>query len=145
MSWRRGQPHSQDLRDRVLAAVDEGVAVAAVAKLFKVDRSYLYKVLARRRLTGETAARPQRCHMAHKLTPYHEALAARIAAQRDATLDELCAWLLATHGVSSSQGGMWNTLARIGLTLKKRPAARPSRRAPISTPRARRGASGKRR
>ena len=145
MSWRRGQPHSQDLRDRVLAAVDEGMAVAAVARLFKVDRSYIYKVLARRRLTGETTARPQRGHVARKLAPYHEAIRAEVAARRDATVDELRAWLLETHRVSASQGGMWNTLARLGLTLKKRRAARPSRRAPTSPPRGRPGARARRR
>jgi transposase len=144
MSWRQGQPHSQDLRDRVLAAVDEGTAIAAVAALFRLDRSYIYKALARRRLTGETAARPQRCHLPRKLAPYHAAIRAHVAVCRDATLDELCRWLLETHGVSSSQGGMWNTLARLGLTLKKRRAARPSRRGPTSPRQGRLGASARR-
>lgn len=143
MGWRRGQAHSQELRDLVLAAIDEGKAVEDVAALYKVDRSYIYKVVARRRLTGETTARAQRCHLGWKLALYHEAIRAQVAAQPDATLDELCAWLLRTHGVSSSQGGMWNTLARLRLTLKKRPAARPSRRGPTSRRRDKLGASSR--
>jgi Transposase len=71
MAWRRGQPYSQDLRDRIFAAVDDGSDVAEVAELFKVDRSYIYKALLRRRLTGETRARPQRCRLEPKLAPYH--------------------------------------------------------------------------
>jgi transposase len=50
-----------------------------------------------------------------------------VSAQPDATLDELRAWMLASHGVSVSQGGMWNALDRLGLTLKKRRNTPPSR------------------
>ena len=132
MAWRQGQAYSQDLRDRVLAAVDEGMAVSEAAELFKVDRSYIYKALIRRRLTGETSARRQRCHMEQKLAPYCEAIRARVAAAPDATIAELRVWLLETHGIVSSQGGMWTTLDRLGLTLKKRQAARPSKSAPTS-------------
>ena len=33
MTWRQGLPYGQDLRDRVLAARDEGQSVRAVAEL----------------------------------------------------------------------------------------------------------------
>lgn len=140
MDWRRGQSYSADLRSRVMAAVDEGMGVAEAAELFKVDRSYIYKALIRRRLTGETRARAQRCHLERKLEPYYEAIRARVAAVPDATLDELRAWLLEVHGISSSLGGMWTTLDRLGLTLKKRRAARPNRSAPTSPRQGRPGA-----
>ena len=139
MGWRQGQAYSQDLRDRVLAAVDEGMVVSEAAELFKVDRSYIYKALIRRRLTGETSARQQRCHMEQKLAPYHEVIRARVATVPDATIAELRVWLLETHGIASSQGGMWTTLDRLGLTLKKRQAVRPSRNAPTSPRRGRTG------
>ena len=42
-----------------------------------------------------------------------------MALRPDVTLDELRAWLLATHGVTASLGLMHKTLARLGLTLKK--------------------------
>jgi transposase len=42
-----------------------------------------------------------------------------VSQHRDATLDELRAWLREAHGVSASMGLMWNTLVRLGLTLKK--------------------------
>ena len=58
--WRSGQSYSQDLRGRVLGAIDGGIAAAEVAALFKVSLSYIYKALARRQRTGETAALPQR-------------------------------------------------------------------------------------
>jgi transposase len=50
-------PHSNDLRLRVLAAVDDGVPVRQVVALLRVSVSYIYKALIRHRRTGETAAR----------------------------------------------------------------------------------------
>jgi transposase len=127
MGWRSGQAYSQDLRERVLAAVDGAMSVREAAALFRVSISYVYKALIRRRHTGETAARSQHGHVGQKLAAYHEAIRHRVSAQPDATLDELRAWMLASHGVSVSQGGMWNALDRLGLTLKKRRNTPPSR------------------
>jgi hypothetical protein len=78
------------------------------------------------REAGETEARPQRNRQAPKLAGRHEAIRAEVARRPDATLEELRAWLLREHGVSASMGLMWNTLARLGLTLKKSRAGRPS-------------------
>lgn len=142
MSWRRGKAYSQDLRERVLAAVDGGMAVAKTAALFKVSVSYIYKVRRQRQWTGETTARPQRCHLGRALAVYHDAIRAEVTARPDGTLNELRAWLGQTHGVSASLGGLWNTLDRLGLTLKKRPATLRSGSAPTSPPRAPPGASG---
>ncbi len=144
MSWRRGKAYAQDLRERVLAAVDDGMAVATTAALFKVSVSYVYKVRLRRLRTGETTARPQCCHLGRALAAHHDAIRAEVTARPDVTLDELRAWLLKTRGVSASQGGMWNTLDRLGLTLKKRPTTLRSRNALTSPPPATPGASGSR-
>jgi transposase len=56
MAWRQGQSYSQDLRGRVLAAVDGGMAARMAAKLFQVSVSYIYKALIRRWRTGEVSA-----------------------------------------------------------------------------------------
>ena len=69
--------------------------------------------MIRRRRTCETTARSQHGHVGQKLAAYHEAIRHRISAQPDATLDELRAWMLESHGVSVSQGGMWNALGDI--------------------------------
>lgn len=49
-----GRAYCQDLRDRVIAAVDGGAGAYAIAPLFQVSVSYIYKALGRRRATGET-------------------------------------------------------------------------------------------
>ena len=50
------------------------------------------------------------------------------------TLAELRAWLSEEHGVTTRVGGLWNTLDRLGLTLKKRRGMPPSRSVPMSPP-----------
>jgi transposase len=143
MAWRSGQSYSTDLRSRVLAAVDRGGSAPAVARLFQVSVSYIYKVLGRRNATGETEARPPRNWQTLKLTAHHAAIRAEVARRPDATLDELRAWLLATQGVSASLGLMHKTLARLGLTLKKSRGGRKSRTARMSPRGARHGAPAK--
>ena len=143
MGWRRGQAYSEDLRQRVLAAVDAGMAVRKAAALFRVSVAYIYKAVIRRRRTGEVTARRQRGHQQLKLTPFFDALRVAVAARPDATIAELRAWLVATHGVSISHAGLWTTLDRLGLSLKKRLRTRPNRSVPTSPPRASLGAASK--
>ena len=76
------------------------------ADRFRVSVSYIYKALGPRAVTGETEARPRRNHQELKLAAQHEAITAEVARRRDATLNELRAWLLATHGVAASLGLM---------------------------------------
>jgi transposase len=133
MAWRQGQSYPEDLRARVLAAVDGGMAARAAAKVFRVSVSYIYKALIRRRRTGEVSASARRGHRPRKLTPAQEAvLAAHIEAHPDLTLAALQTWLLAEHGVRLSNGAMWLAVARLGLSFKKRRSAPPSRTVPTS-------------
>ena len=128
MLWRRGKPYSQDLRERVFAAADEGEPVGRIAATLRVSVSYVSKVLSRRRLTGQTQARPQRCHVAPKLIELYPAILAQVTSRPDATIAELRAWLLETHKVSASTGLMNKTLTALDLTFKKNPSTPPSKR-----------------
>ena len=143
MAWKSGQSYSADRRSRVLAAVDGGVPAKAAAERFRVSVSYVYKALGRRKATGETESRPQRNHQELKLAAHHEAIAAEVAQRPDVTLNELRAWLLATHGVGASLGLMHRTLARPGLALEKSRSGRRSRAGPMSPPGAPTGGPGK--
>ena len=125
MGWRSGQSYSQDLRGRVLAAVDGGMAVRRAAATFGVSPAYIYKALIRRRLTGDSGPNPNRGHRPRKLTADQEAaLAAHIEARRGITLMQLQSWLLADHGVKLSTGAMWQAVRRLGLSFKKTAAGR---------------------
>lgn len=123
-----GEAYSEDLRQRILRAVDKGLAVRQVAGLFEVSTSFIYKALIRRRTTGETGARARGGRVAKKLVGHHEALLERVRLDPDITLSELQKWLLKTFGVSSSIGGLWNTFNKLGLSFKKKRAMPPNRR-----------------
>lgn len=128
MGWRQGQSYSEDLRRRVLAAIDGGMAARAAAGLFQVSVSYIYKALIRRRRTGEVSASRRRGHRPRKLSPAQEAaLAAHIEAHPDLTLAALQTWLMSEHAVRLSNGAMWSAVARLGLSFKKRRSGRASR------------------
>ena len=142
MLFQRGKAYSQDLRERVFAAADEGVPVGRIATTLRVSVSYVSKVLSRRRLTGVTTALPQVCHVAPRLGGVMEAIRARVAAKPDATLSELSEWVRSSCGVSVGGTAMWKALNKLGLAFKKSRSGRPNRTARTLPRRGRRGASG---
>jgi transposase len=134
-----GKPYSQDLRERVIAAVDCGGRVSETARLFLVSVSYVSKVMSRRRASGETTARRGRVGRKPKLAPHDDAIRARVAAYPDATLEELQHWLFEEREIKVSIGCLWNRLTFLKLPLKKSPNGRPSRIVRMSQPHARNG------
>ena len=128
MAWHRGQAYGQDLRDRVLAAAG---SAAEVAERFGVSPSYVTKARLRLRRLGDAAPGAQRCHVPRTLTRAHErALAARLARSNDQTLAQWCTWLEHEHGLVVSRTTVCKTLARLGLTVKKRHSMRLSKNGP---------------
>jgi transposase len=134
-----GKPYSQDLRDRVIGAMDGGGEAYEIAPLFQVSVSYIYKILARRRTTGEITPRSQRHGPLPKLAAYDEVIRARVEAVPDTTIDELRAWLLSEHKIRVGNTCVWKRLRRLGLTLKKSHSGLPSKIARMSR---RRGNAG---
>ena len=128
MSWRRGQSYGQDLRDRVLAAPG---TIHAVALRLMVSDSYVARVRSRRTQLGQTSARAQHNHVPPRLAGLEPALQAKIKATPDVTLAQLCQWVKSEHGVSVGITTLHKTLARLGLTLKKRRCMPPNRSEPM--------------
>jgi transposase len=138
-----GAPYSQDLRGRVIAAVDGGLGVYAAAPLFQVSVSYIYKALGRRRKPDEMTARASGHGPKPKLAALDDALRGRVAETPDATLAEIKDWLLVEHEIKVSIGCLWKRLRCLGLTLKKSHSAPPSNNALMSQRPARNGSRGK--
>lgn len=97
MGWRQGQAYGQDLRDRVL---DASGTNAEVAMRFGVSECYVIRARSRRRRLGEDTPGAQHNHVPPKLGGLEQALAARVAEEPDQTLEQLCDWVKAVHGVS---------------------------------------------
>jgi transposase len=116
------RPHaSDDVRERALAAIDEGRSVADVAAFFQNDPSTIRRWIRQRRATGSHRSRP-RSGRPRTIPPAQEpALVAQVAVHPDATLAEHCQRWLDAHGVRIGISAMRRRLLALGLTLKKSP------------------------
>jgi len=120
--------YSQDLRDRVLEAVEkDGMSRRAAGERFGVSESSAIKWMERLERTGSRTAARMGGYKPRKLDPYREFLEAARAAKPDITLQALCDSLLAERGVCSDTSMMSRFFRRIGVTFKKRPSSRASR------------------
>lgn len=119
--------YSQDLRERVVRACDEGCGTRQqIADTFGVSTAWIRRLLQRRRETGSFAAKPH-AGGAVKMTPDRcGRLVVLVSEQPDATLAELHDRLAAPVHPST----IARALLRLALTVKKKPAAPPSRTAP---------------
>ena len=108
-----------DFRDRLLRAIDAGLARAEAARLFGVNERTIQRWQARRRETGEAAPRPRPGRPPRLVGS--PALAAQLAAAPDATLAQHCERWEADAGVRVSPATMSRAVRRMGWTLKKSP------------------------
>lgn len=116
-----GKPYSQDLRDRVIEAVeDEGMSRRAAARRFGVSDSAAIKWLQRYRETGARVAQQMGGDRRSKLTAHRDFLAAVRAEQPDITLEALCRRLAAEQGVKADTSMLSRFFRREGITLKRR-------------------------
>ena len=120
-------PYSMDLRTRVLADCDAGLAAKEVAAKFRVSHSWVNRLVQRRRETGQVGPRPQTVLRTQAFAGQEDRLRALVAAQPDRTLAELRAVLQSSASLSS----LWRALDRLRITVKKngtRRRAAPPRR-----------------
>jgi transposase len=125
------QAYSQDLRERVLRALDRGDRPAEIARRFEVSRLWVYRVRDRQQETGVRSSFQIGGHRRSRLAEREQALRAWIAAEPDLTLVEL-QQRLAQQGVATKIGALWHQLNNWNLTFKKnlaRQRARARRRA----------------
>jgi transposase len=114
------QAYSEDLRLRVVAAVDGGMPRREVVRVFGVSLATIDRYLRLRRETGALAPRPRHGPPPIKTAALAAALVPRLAACPDATLEEHCTWYGQTAGVRVSTATMSRVIARgFGWTRKK--------------------------
>jgi transposase len=114
--------YSEDLRSRIIAAVDGGMPRSEAARVFGVGRATVKRYLALRRESGGLAPRPRHGPPPIKTAALRAALPARLESAPDATLAEHCAWYEAASGVRVSDVTMSRVITKqLGWTRKKRP------------------------
>lgn len=123
---------SQDLRDRVVAAIDGGLSCRAAAGRFGVSVSSAIRWRQLAREHGQAVARPRGGdrHSA-KIEAHGAFIRSLVAEQADMTLVELQARLI-DRGASVGIGTLHRFFARHGISRKKRPGTRSSKTVPTS-------------
>ena len=112
------QPHSSDLRERVVRAHLAGEPIRQVAARFGVSVSSVPKWVARYRATGSVAPGRIGGHRPWLLEPHRELVHRLVAETPHLTIDRLRE-LLAAAGIAVSRDAIWRFLRREGLSFKK--------------------------
>ena len=114
------KPYSQDLRERVVKAVDEGHSRREIVNLFGVSEATIKRYLKQRRETGNMAPKPIPGYPPRKLGALPKGLQPQLEAHPDATLEEHCRLWEAQTGVKVSISTMSDAIQRLKWTRKKR-------------------------
>jgi transposase len=121
------KPYSQDLRERVIDAVERGkMSRRAAARHYAVSPSVAIKWLERVERDGSREPVGHGGHRASKLAAHRDFLEAARAEKPDITLQALCDRLSAARGIKADTSMMSRFFRRIGVTVKKRRLSRAS-------------------
>ena len=120
------QAYSQDLRERVLRALDRGERPTEIAQRFEVSRIWVYQVRNREQQTGLRTSFQIGGHRRSRLAEMESVLRAWIAAESGLTLAELQERLV-PQGVTIKIGALRHQLYRWTLTFKKNSARQRAR------------------
>lgn len=111
---------SQDLRSRVIAAVDGGLSRNAAAKRFGVAIATAVRWIKDWREFGRSTPRPVGGdRRSHRIEAFADLIMATVDAQKDVTLAELAELLHRKHGVVFAESTIWRFLDRRSVTYKK--------------------------
>jgi transposase len=119
------KPLSQDLRVRIIRAVEGGLSRRAAAERFGVSPSSAVRFLLEWRESGATRARPQGGDQrSHRIEAHRAFILSAIKAKPDLTLVEIAEMLKSELGASFAPSSIWRFLDRHAVTFKKNRARR---------------------
>jgi transposase len=113
---------SQDLRKRVVAAVDAGASRRSAADRFGVSAASAVRWAKRAEETGSAAAKPSGGdYRSKRIEQQADFILAAMASSPDITLSELQAKLRDERGESFGTTTIWRFFQRRKITVKKSP------------------------
>jgi transposase len=114
------RPLSNDIRGRLVSAVEGGMTRRSAAKRFGIAASTAIKWVDQWRRTGDVGPRPQGGDQrSHRLEAHAEEILGLVEETPDITLSELAEHLDEVHGLKAAQSTIWRLLDRHGMTFKK--------------------------
>ncbi len=112
------KPLSNDIRERLVSAVDDGLSRRSAARRFGVAVSTAIKWADQWRRTGDVGPRPQGGdRRSHRIEAHSEEILALVEEMPDITLGELAEYLDEVHGLRVAQSTVWRLLDRRAMTL----------------------------
>jgi transposase len=114
------KPLSEDLRLRLIRAVDGGMSRRAAAARFGVSAASAVRFVSQWRQSGASSAKPQGGDQrSQRIEAYREMILGAIKAKPDMTLVEIAEMLEAETGDSFAPSSVWRFLDRHAITFKK--------------------------
>jgi putative transposase len=113
-------PLSQNLRRRLVRAIEEGSSAREAAARFKVRPSAAIKLMQRVRRTGSTAPAKIGGYRKPLLAGHEDVLRELTATRKGITLTEIRDDLTGRGIEPGSLATIWSTLRRLGLSHKKK-------------------------
>lgn len=123
------QPLSNDIRQRLVECVEEGLSRRKAAIRLKTAASTAVNVLKRWKETGSVEPRPRGGFRHGKLRPHRDFILRLVAKQPDITMPELAKELLAAKAVAIDPSNLSKFLIGCGLSFKKNPKGQRARQA----------------
>ncbi|HLH60881.1 MAG TPA: helix-turn-helix domain-containing protein [Ktedonobacteraceae bacterium] len=112
--------YSQDLRERVLRAVDEGKPRAQIMELFHISRATIKRYLKQRRETGNVQPQVIPGRTPKKTAALQANVEALLQERCDARLEDYCQMWESRSGIKVSPSTMSRAIRAAGYTRKKR-------------------------
>jgi transposase len=115
------KPLSEDLRIRVVRAVEGGVSRQAAAERFGISVASAVRFVKEWRESGATKAKGKGGDQrSRRIEEHHETIMKVIEAKPDLTLVEIAEMLKSERGASFAPSSIWRFLDRHGVTFKKK-------------------------
>ena len=113
--------YSQDLRERVIEAADNGrMSLRKAARRFEVSASSAIKWMQRWRQAGSIAAKPTGGdRRSHRIDAHKDYLLVLVAEKPDLTLDEVQKRLREDKQFAAARATLWRFFRRHGISFKK--------------------------
>lgn len=126
-----GWAYGMDLRQRVVASIEDGLTHRQAADRFRVAVSTAGNWHRLWRATGSARPGKQGQPRHSKLDAYEAQILAMVAANKDIALYEIAERLAAQYGVQAAASTVWHFFDKRSITFKKRRRMRQSSSAPM--------------
>jgi transposase len=112
--------YSQDLRERVLRAAEQGMPHQEIVQVLGVSLATIGRYLKHRRETGQVATKAIPGRPSQKIASLQAGLEGQLRAFPDATLQQHAQYWQERQGMQVSRSSVGRAIKRMGWTRKKR-------------------------